>query len=107
MACWVATSAEEHAASMEKAGPPRSYCCATMAAAMLSRLPAMEKARIGTTFWTRACSSSCACAPSALRPNLPSKSDIARSRAVISSLCSLTLAPTNTPARLRSQGFVS
>ena len=99
MACWVATSAELQAASMESAGPPRSKVCATTAEAMLIRFPAIEKARIGTTFSTSA-SRSASC-PGNERPKAPLNICMARMRERSSSLCSLALAPMNTPVRER------
>ena len=85
---------------MVNAGPLRSKVCATVAAIMLSRLPAMEKARTGVMSSTDA--SLIACGRLAgTRPNCPDRIWGARSRAVMMSLCSATDAPTNTPVVLR------
>src|SRR5882762_6250799 len=107
IACWTATNADEQAASMDRAGPPRSQVWATMAAAMLRRLPGMENARIGTTCSISESRRLSPSAPGSARPKAPSKSCVARTRESRISLCSLTLAPTNTPARVRSHARLS
>ena len=103
MACCAAISAEEQAASMESAGPPRSQVWRDDRGGHVQQAAGMENARIGTTCSISASRSFSASAPGSARPKAPSKSCMARTRESRTSLCSLTLAPTNTPARRRSQ----